>query len=304
MAVLDDRSYMRDPMADANRWRSGTMVIIIANVAMFLLFEIHRVAFTRFGLDDYLRQHFMALSWGGIKKGFFWQLATFQFMHGGIFHLLFNCLTIYMFGKPMEESLGRAGFYKLYFIAGTGGGVMQVVLAGLFPSFVPDASVVGASAGAFGLVAAFATLNPDRVLTFLLFLFIPVSMKAWALLLISGALALYGLIFSRDNIAHAAHLGGMMAGMGFIWAMAKGWSWSRIWPKPRVSTRARELVATPAARKPSWNKPAADALPSSEEFISREVDPILDKISAQGIHSLTDHERRILEAARHRMSKR
>jgi len=291
-------------MAGSGRWRSGTMIVILANVAVFFLLEIHRVAATRLTIEGYLQGHFLALSWSSLMQGQIWQLATFQFLHGGIIHLLFNGLTIYFFGKPLEESLGRRGFYKLYFLSGTAGGVLQVILAALFPHWVPDASVVGASAGAFGLVAAFAMMNPERVLTFLLFLCIPVSMKAWVLLLISGALALYGLLFSKDNIAHAAHLGGMLCGMGFVFAMAKGWSLSSWLPKPAPSSRPRELVTASTARKKAWSKAGPEPEATPEEFISREVDPILDKISAHGIHSLTERERRILEAARHRMTKR
>jgi membrane associated rhomboid family serine protease len=124
-------------------------------------------------------------------------------MHGGIWHLLLNCFAIYMFGRAVEEALGRRGFLILYFASGVVGGLFQVLAALLVPSQFSGA-VVGASAGAFGLTAAFAVLYPNRPLMLLLFFVLPVTMRAKYLLLISGLLAVFGLVFRSDNVAHAA----------------------------------------------------------------------------------------------------
>ena len=136
-------------------------------------------------------------------------------MHGGILHLLLNSVAIYCFGRAIEETLGSARFLRLYFATGVFGGFFQILGSVLMPSHFGGA-VMGASAGAFGLIAAFATLFPDRSLTMLLFFIIPIRMKAEHLLLLSAVIAIYGMMFPGDLVAHAAHLGGMLAGVAYI----------------------------------------------------------------------------------------
>ena len=134
---------------------------------------------------------YFALSVDGLRHGFVWQLLTYQFMHGGWLHLLLNCWAIYVFGREVEGTLGWKRFLTLYFSSGVIGGLFQA-LAGVLLGGAFAAPVVGASAGAFGLVAAFATLYPERPLMLLLFFIIPVSMRAKFLLLFSALLTVFG----------------------------------------------------------------------------------------------------------------
>jgi hypothetical protein len=164
-------------------------------------------------------------------------------------------------------------------------------------------STIGASAGVFGVVAAFALLEPDAPVLLLFLL----PMRAINLLYISIGLSLV-LIFipSSVRVAHAAHLGGIFFGMLFV---RKGMSWTRGLPgwNPWQRKLRREQMlkaAGPGPFKPRRAKPAETVDVPSGEFISQEVDPILDKISAHGIQSLTERERQILQAARSKMSKR
>jgi membrane associated rhomboid family serine protease len=235
-----------------------------------------------------------------------WQLVTFQFLHSGALHLLMNCVAIFFFGRVMEETLGRSGFLKLYFLSGITGGVLQVALSWFLPGHFGLGPVLGASAGAFGLVAAFAALYPEQSLTVLLAFIIPVTMRAKYLLYGFGLFALVGVVAPFGNVAHAAHLGGMLAGVAYIvWRVkpADGLFAPR---SSGFSETPRELVNASAPRRSLWQRDKErqpDDLPPAE-FISREVDPILDKISAHGIQSLTPRERRILEAARHKMGRK
>jgi len=275
------------------------MVLLGVNVAAFLLELICYGPHLAIPGDDYF-----ALSVGGLRHGFVWQLLTYQFMHGGWLHLLLNCWAIYVFGRAVEETMGSKRFLALYFSSGVIGGLFQalagVVLGGAFA-----APVVGASAGVFGLVAAFAALYPERPLMLLLFFIIPVNMRAKFLLLFSAVLAVVGLIFPTDNIAHAAHLGGMLTGLVFVrYAMHWHWHWPRL-HRPQ-SQPLRPLVKVPHRTAALWGQDQGgldEDLPP-DEFLSKTVDPILDKISAQGIQSLTERERRILETARQKMVKR
>jgi hypothetical protein len=166
--------------------------------------------------------------------------------------------------------------------------------------------VVGASAGIFGLIAAFATLYPERPLTMLVAFIIPIEMRAKFLLLFEALIAVFGIIVPVGCVAHAAHLGGMLLGIAYIRWFVQAEQTVLAWRRRRPAPRPPVLARANAPKPVFWRQPKPDVgadLPP-EEFISREVDPILDKISAQGIHSLTAQERRILELARAKMSKK
>jgi membrane associated rhomboid family serine protease len=313
--MLEDRSYMRQSPLSGG-W-SATMALLVANVAAFILESLcygWSGWSVRIGPNDHL-----ALSVAGLEHGYVWQLVTYQFMHGGILHLLMNCLSIYVFGREVEAALGRKSFLTLYFSSGLIGGLCQAamgkVLAEVFGNLNFLGPTVGASAGAFGLVAAFAMLYPEEGLLTPLYFIIPVPLRAKYLLLFEGIMAVAGVVIgiwhpgdgSSPNIANAAHLGGMLTGIFFI-RFAIHWNWNWRWPQFRSMRKPppRRLIRIPAKRAAEWDRsgiPAAEDMPA-DEFLSREVDPILDKISAQGIQSLTERERRVLEAAREKMAKR
>jgi membrane associated rhomboid family serine protease len=298
--MLEDRYYMRQERFDPRR--SATLMLVIANAVVFVVQSLIERSPT---LADYY-YYYGALSLEGLKHGFVWQLLTYQFMHAGLLHIVCNCWAIYVFGLAVESALGRKQFLTLYFASGVIGGLVQV-LADFLPFGSFGGPVVGASAAGFGLVAAFAMLFPDRVL--LLFFIIPVRAK-W-LLLLCGGLALAGIVVPPGNapgavhVADAAHLGGMLTGILFI-RYALQWDWH--WPKFRRAqpSPVRRLARVPSPKASFWAKaksaPEEELAP--EDFLSKEVDPILDKITAHGIQSLTERERRILEAARERMAKR
>lgn len=301
--MLDDRTYMRSEYRPA--WSMTTILLI----ALFCCFVAQKIAEAVWGWE--FVNHYFALSTTGLRSWRVYQLLTFQFMHGGWMHLLGNMLGLYFFGRAMEETLGKKGLLFLYLLSGTIGGLLQMIAGFIFPTQF-GAPVVGASAGVFGLIAAFATRAPDQPITMLLALIFPVTFQAKVLLIIEAVIAILGLISpwipimgAAGNIAHAAHLGGMLTGIFFI-------RWMGDRPRPfqfwRPFTRKpappkRELVrATPRRAWRNVQKPAEE-LPTGD-FISREVDPILEKISAHGIQSLTQRERQILEAARNKMAKR
>ena len=288
--MLEDRYYMR--AATFRPRRSATLTLIIISAVVFFV-EAIIVRFTAFPVSD----HF-ALSLGGLKRGFVWQFLTYQFMHDGLLHLVFNIWAIYVFGNEVEQAIGRRSLVTLYLASGVIGGFFQVT-AGLLLGGAFGAAVVGASAAAFGLATAFALLFPDRLL--LLFFILP--LRAKYLLAIMGALTLYGLMFPAGRIAHAAHLGGILTGLFFV-RSAIHWNWRM--PRLKFSQRAPTLSRTPPRSASHWStspKAEADDLPD-EEFLSQQVDPILDKISASGIQSLTERERRILDKARAKMARR
>jgi membrane associated rhomboid family serine protease len=294
--MLEDRDYMRQP--DYLPRVSLTVALIIVN-AIIYVFELVVSGHSR---SLFIEDHYFALSVEGLKHGFVWQLLTFQFMHAGLLHLVVNCWVIYVFGRAIEEMLRWKKFLTLYLSSGVVGGICQVLAALLWPGLF-GGPVVGASAGGFGLLAAFAVLFPERELIMLLFFIIPIRLSAKMLLMLSAVLAVGGIVFPIDNIANAAHLGGMLAGVVFIRQFVQGrWSQSGF---PSSSGVPGEFITGWVGKSSLWRsasgKPDEDL--SNDEFVKSEVDPILDKISRQGIQSLTAREREILEKARERMAK-
>jgi membrane associated rhomboid family serine protease len=301
--MLGDRAYMRGPSFGSQR--SVTVVLVILNVAVFVVQNV--LGFWHNPSFNVLFGSLLPLSQAGLAKGYVWQLVTYQFLHGGFLHLLVNMLLVYFFGRALEDALGSKALLRIYLFSGIVGGLVQILYQVAMQKIIPDypiGTVVGASASGLGLLAAYAALFPTREITLLLFFFIPVSLRARTLLWISIGLALFGMIVPIGNVAEAAHLGGIATGLAYIHWIVQGTGWPSL--RFRPADRPRVLVSAPLPKKSFWQRTKAsemEDLPPAE-FISREVDPILDKISAYGIQSLTDRERRILEAARAKMAKR
>ena len=291
--MLDDRSYMQSQAPRSALGVSAWLMIVLTVIYAFQCIN-----------DIYLRTPadvWLPMTTFGLRQGYVWQLITFQFVHVSMWHLASNLLGLWFFGRYVENILGPRKFLLAYFVCGSGGAVLQAALMLIFPEhFGP--SVYGASAGVAGLFAIFAMLESHTEVR----LYFVLPIKARVLLYIVGGIALFFTLVPtprEGGVAHAAHLGGIVAGILFI-----RWDARRIptkWNPLQGRRRKRQLVQA-AAQVTRWRGKRDQATTETppEEFISREVDPILDKISAHGIHSLTAREREILEAARAKISKR
>jgi membrane associated rhomboid family serine protease len=254
--------------------------------------------------DIYLRTAadvWLPMTTYGLREGWIWQLLTFQFVHVSLWHLAGNLLGLWFFGRYVESILGPRKFLIAYFISGFGGALLQGTLMLIFPQhFGP--SVYGASAGVTGIFAIFALIEAHSEVR--LYFVLPIKARV-LLYIVAGISVFFTLVPTprEGGVAHAAHLGGIIAGILFIRWDAR--HIPRTWNPLQGRKRKRQLVQA-AAQVTRWRgkRDPAPAETPPEEFISREVDPILDKISAHGIHSLTPREREILEAARSKMGKR
>ena len=135
-----------------------------------------------------------------------WQLVTYMFMHGGIGHLFFNMYTLFIFGSVLENVWGTKKFLTFYFVTGVGAALVNIGVQYLTGSF---ALTVGASGAIYGILMGYAMLYPDSMLTLI---FPPVSLKAkWFVLIFAGIELLLGISNNpADNVAHFAHLGGLI----------------------------------------------------------------------------------------------
>ena len=273
-----------------------TTVLMIALIVAYALQQID-IAYLHSSAMDYL-----VLSGAGLRHGYVWQLLTFQFLHVSLSHIFWNLVGLWCFGRPVEGRLGKAHFLMLYFLSGTAGGLLQGLLGIAFPMQF-GLPTFGASAGIAGLVAAFATMDPDAPILFSLI----IPMRAKHVFYVSLAVALFFTIVpSNYEVAHAAHLGGLLfgaayirRGIGFTQSLSE---WNPLRRKLRRVQMIKAATVKPSRFGRQTKLDETTELPS-EEFMSKEVDPILEKISAHGIKSLTEREREILQAARARMSK-
>jgi membrane associated rhomboid family serine protease len=234
-------------------------------------------------------EELFALSAAQLRRGFVWQPVTYMFLHADLWHILFNLLFLWFFGREVEYFIGPKYFTRLYFLGGLAGAALW--LAFNWNSPVP---VLGASAAVLACVIAFATLFPERELTLLLFFIIPVTLKAKYLAIIAVAIDLIPLLTHQSsNVAHLAHLGGALLGYVYIKSLGYGRTprWLLWWQN------ATQVFQ----RRPRTNRPPPRL--SREEFIREQIDPILEKISREGMQSLTREERKILESAKDLLQK-
>jgi membrane associated rhomboid family serine protease len=291
--MLDDRSYMRQGSL-RGRWPI-TYWLIAINLGVFALQEI---GWFYFGISA----RALALSADGLRHGYVWQLITFQFLHAGFGHILGNVIGLFFLGRMVEERLGSRGLLKVYLLSGVAGGLLQSVLSALWPEHFR--SVVGASAGVCGLLAAAAALDPNQPI--LAYLVLPIRIKY--LLMFTAVVSIFYVFVpvrgEQGGVAHAAHLGGIIGGLAYMRWGAAWEDFFRVRRIRRPRLRPRELIRVRSSNAASWQRTRDTEDLPPEEFISREVDPILDKISAHGIQSLTPRERQILERARSKMERR
>lgn len=249
--------------------------LLIANVAVFLI---------RFLVPQEFIVEWFGLVPGSVFAEFrLWQFFTYMFIHGGVWHLVMNMFFLWMFGCEVERTLGTREFFKYYVICGLGGGLLHL----LINYNLSSSPVVGASGAIFGVMAAFGILFPERVITLLLFLVLPVQIKAKYLVMIFAGIALLaGSVGTSDGIAHFAHLGGMLAGFIYLkldWRLDYFGNWLR---QQRDSRRAVQGLKKHQAM----------------QRMRERVDEILDKINEVGYEGLDDEEKRILQDASQKFS--
>lgn len=209
-----------------------------------------------------------------------WTIITYMFLHAGLMHLLFNMIGLFFFGPRLEQRLGGRHFLWLYFLSGITGALVS------FP-FTPRVAIVGASGAVFGVLIGFAKYWPrERI-----YIWGILPIEARVLVIILTLLALSGGFGgSGGNVAHFAHLGGFLGGFLYL-----KW-WERRSPAARFRTKAqakpKAKAVNGAADIVRWQRIRREDLhPVNNE----ELDRILDKISADGVSSLTADEREFLE---------
>jgi membrane associated rhomboid family serine protease len=235
-----------------------------------------------------------------------WTLVSYMFVHAWLAHLAFNMFTLWMFSPRLEREWGTRTFVWFYLFCGVGGAIAHLV-------FAQHSAVIGASGAISGVLVAYALRWPDEEV----YLFGVIPMRSRWLILAMLAMNLVFALSPSSRIDWTAHVGGMAFGWIFLKLYAigginrvRGWvsavpdeseDMPRAVPRIRPPMRDRaagvdEVVARSNAIVLRESKPLQHAprQESPKEYAAR-VNRVLDKISQQGIESLTRDERRLLE---------
>lgn len=242
-----------------------------------------------------------------------WQIISYQYLHGGVGHIFFNMLALWMFGMELENMWGSKRFALYYSLSGIAAALVHMVITPLLGG--AGGPTIGASGSVMGVLLAFGLLFPNRpVMMFPIFFPIPARIFV---LLYAGLDLVLGVSNPGDGVAHFAHLGGALGGFLllkfgeplFIWienstkGSARGFG-----PGPQIVDAEYRDVAKkePAASRPAVQYEYRDSSSSAEsesptrfvidgENVSQAtIDEILDKISQAGYHSLSEREKNIL----------
>ena len=232
-----------------------------------------------------------------------WTLITYFFTHLSFFHILFNMLFLYWFGKLIQEFLGDKKALNLYVLGGIAGGLFYILIYNILPQFdqvIEGSYMLGASAGVFAIVVGAAVFMPNY--TMYLLLFGPVRIKYIALVYVLLSFFSIPIENAGGNIAH---LGGAAIGFIYIKQLHKGndlggWIVSFIsffksffirQPKIKVSYSSSEQSSS-KSKKSGKSKSSKSSGPSAPN--QAEIDTILDKISQSGYESLSKEEKQKL----------
>ncbi|MBQ2907448.1 MAG: rhomboid family intramembrane serine protease [Bacteroidales bacterium] len=201
--------------------------LLILNV-LFFLATIACDVVLRIDLADYLGLHYI-----GASDFQPFQLVTYMFMHGNFAHLFFNMFALWMFGNTLENIWGPNRFLLFYFICGIGAGLIQELVQYIqyvttlqgyenvriaanqiipMSEYLNMLTTVGASGAVYGILLAFGMMFPNSTL----YIYFAIPIKAKWFVLIYGIIELFSGFTSVDNVAHFAHLGGMLFGLILI----------------------------------------------------------------------------------------
>lgn len=219
-----------------------------------------------------------------------WGAFTYMFVHGGFWHLFFNMLGLFFFGPPLESKWGSREFIRFYMLCGLGGVLLSLVFV--------DANIVGASAAVFGVMLAFALAWPNAPIY--LWGLLPIPAK-WLVAILATMTLLSAVGGGGGGVAHMAHLGGLITGFLYL---KSDWRPGAAIKRAKRSKTARKLAIVPREeRRQNMEGQKSARSNREEEALLDAVDRVLDKISEQGMGSLSDEERKLLdEVSRRRRS--
>lgn len=297
-----NRSYMRPEASSYSSSPWALKAILITLVAVFFLQNVFR---HWFGVS--WMEHAFALNWDTLSSGYLHTLLTYGLLHStelGIpWHLLLNALMLYLFGREIEFRLGTQKFIEAFGFSVLVGGIAWILVR---VTGNPQAILVGASAGVFGIITLFCMFRWYDELSLL---FIPGRFLGKHLFYFFLGMQAFFFLFTemprmtQSSVAYSAHLGGILG--GFIY-------YRQLMAKESLFSRITALFSQKTeAKPPKWEKKVAavkargagrykvNLSPGSDKgSLRKEVDRILDKINDEGFGALTQEEKQVLDKAK------
>lgn len=281
--------------------------IIVINVVVFATVGVLGVIMTLAGQEELYREISYYLTLPADPTQFIyrpWTIITYFFFHQGVFHILFNMLWMYWFGRIITEYLGQNKLLGFYVWGGIGGGLFYMLAYNIIPfyaDFVSNTVLLGASAGVTAIVVGAATFQPNFSVN--LILIGPVKLKY-----IAAASVFISFLQSTGNNAggEIAHLGGALVGYLGMTQLQKGNDWSKpvvrfvTWtkslfkPQPKIKVSYRKENNTKTKKATSQRRTAKTKPKAAEQTSQQEIDEILDKISEKGYDALSKEEKQKL----------
>jgi len=265
----------------------NSIPLVTRNILIINLVVWAACNFLRFPLVEYLGLYDI-----GSKYFNPYQLITYQFTHIAFYHLFFNMFALFMFGRVLESYWGSSRFLTYYMVTGIGAGLIQLAIC----YFQDIQSVtIGASGAVFGILLAFGMIFPNAPLMIIPF---PFPIKAKYLVIGYGVLELWLGFANRsgDDVAHFAHLGGMLFGIILILYWRKksgnfqnGNNWNQSFSKKIkniFSSKPKMTVHKRSETDWDYNARKADE--------NKEIDRILEKIKLSGYNNLSEDEKKKL----------
>ena len=270
----------RKPSSFIRPWTQRQRIVLLTLISLNVAAYVVQVVLD--GYNPGVVRDYLALSEAGLQSAYAWQFVTAPFLHSGPWHLLGNMIVLYLLGRDVESILGQRHFFFLY-VAGAVAGELGHLF--LMPS---SAILLAGSGGAVAVLMAYATILPELELTGSTLLGKPLRLKAKYLAHGTIVVGLVLLIVDRTGtIVHSALLGGCAA--GWLYAHLLGFG------RPSFVQRALHQRKAQAERYRHMD---------ADQFIAQEVDPLLEKISREGLQSLSRSERRTLARAREKLAEK
>jgi membrane associated rhomboid family serine protease len=287
-------------------WPDAATTIVIVNVAVFLLQRFGKFSEQVF---DPKAHEFVTMPWGELSinallQGRVWTIFTHMFVHGSVMHLVGNCFMIFFTGKAVQSLIGSKHFLHIYFLSGLVGAATELLAGWLMHK---EIAIIGASGAAFGTLLALAVMLPQEMITAMLYFVIPVRLRLWTLaMVLVGISAICAVLQATGiwdlQIANFDHLGGALAGWWFVRLLGYGGppvTYEHMWEERQRREEKRAYAGVRKRQRTLDNdEPEVEMPPlTKKQLIEQEIDPILDKIAAHGIESLSQEERRLLARA-------
>ena len=291
-----------NPFADLKRFFRDSSILprlIIINTAVWLLIQLAFMIGWAFNRSD-LMVEVVILDYLALPASFEllitrpWTLLTYMFLHTSFWHILFNMLWLYWFGKIFMQYLNQRQLITTYILGGLAGGLLYILAYNIFPVFetvMPQARALGASASVMAIVTAISFYIPNYTINMIFFGRVKIFYLALALFIIDFFMIRHG-----NAGGHIAHIGGAVYGFFYIYYLRKGKDISKLFPKITYRKKTGHTIKRkPRAKTKKTVRPASDESYNRDRATKQKrIDKILDKISRSGYDSLTKAEKELL----------